>query len=448
MSLPLFRGVMDWYAPRDQKARDRKRILLGNYAFNTYNNLINGSFLTGLLLILHADEGTIGLIATIPSISSLLQLLSPMLLERFATRKKILICMLGISIFLQTMLIGLIPLFPIGERGKILTVTIALFLANGLYALQNPGMSALQLPSIQENVRPSFYSFSTMTMNIIALSVSLLAGEFLDWMKAAGVEYKGILVLRIIALAMGVINLYQFARIREYPYLEQQESLSLRQIVSLVVREKQYGRTVLIIFLYQMIVSIPGNYYMLYLINDLQVGYGYISLVNLLSIPIVIFITPLWKRIVQRRGWTKSLYFAMILVSPYYLGLAFTQSHSRWLYLAGNLWSFFISPTGITLALQGLPYWHIPEKHQTVYLSVYLVGMNIASVVGIFWGKCFMNWTQGLEITILQVPMGNKQLLVLMNAGLILLAAVAIRLLAKEKRDEEGENASKEMHSS
>jgi hypothetical protein len=54
-------------------------------------NLIGAYFLTGLFLYVGADDSFIGAISMVTFGANLLQLLAPLLLERFSSRKKLLI---------------------------------------------------------------------------------------------------------------------------------------------------------------------------------------------------------------------------------------------------------------------------------------------------------------------------------------------------------------------
>lgn len=61
--LPRLRDAMigSWYYPGDELSRDRMSLI--NFAFvnNVVANLVGGNYLTGLLLLMNADDGFIAL---------------------------------------------------------------------------------------------------------------------------------------------------------------------------------------------------------------------------------------------------------------------------------------------------------------------------------------------------------------------------------------------------
>ena len=82
--------VDGWYSPDDPTARDRCRHLTCNYTANIIANLIGGTFWTGLLLLLNAGDSFIGTVTMISTAANMLQLFSPLILERFPSRRRLL----------------------------------------------------------------------------------------------------------------------------------------------------------------------------------------------------------------------------------------------------------------------------------------------------------------------------------------------------------------------
>ena len=81
---------------KDEMTLSRRNIMFSNYTGGVVNNLIGGNFFTGLLILMNADDSFMGLITMAALLGNLIQVLSPLLLERFKRRKRLLIISRGL----------------------------------------------------------------------------------------------------------------------------------------------------------------------------------------------------------------------------------------------------------------------------------------------------------------------------------------------------------------
>ena len=57
---------------------------------------------------------------------------------------------------------------------------------------------------------------------------------------------------------------------------------------------------------------IRDSFYTVYLLQNVKVGYTYITALSLLNIPCMIIFTPLWRKVISRTGsWFKMIQIAM-----------------------------------------------------------------------------------------------------------------------------------------
>ena len=147
-----------WYAKGDAMSTDRARLLACNYTSNVIANMIGGTFWTGFLLLLNADDAFVGTITMIVTAANMLQFIAPLFLEQFKKRKVMLTIMRAIIYLLNVVLIGVIPLFPVGSQFKLTMVAISVLLVNVINALIAPGLSIWHVQSLPNNVRQSFFS--------------------------------------------------------------------------------------------------------------------------------------------------------------------------------------------------------------------------------------------------------------------------------------------------
>ncbi len=422
-----------WYFG-DDESRNRLRHLQFNYTNNIIANWVGGNFFTGIMLLLNADDAFIGLMSIFVFSANLLQILSSMLLERFKTRKRLLITVRLIVQFINIVFIGAIPLFPIENQAKLVILGASVLILNVLSALISPGFSVWHIQLIPQNVRVKYFSFLSMTNGIIVAVFNLIGSAIVDHFGSLGLEVWGFAVMRIIAFAVLIYDLFLLARMKEEPYPLSEKRTRLSDLLIKPFKETRYLRVVAFAFIWCMIANIPGSYYSVYLLRNLEVSYSFITVINMLNVPILVLLTPIWSRILHRFSWLKTCNIAILLYAVHYLLLGFiNKGNVSWLYPATLIYAFILA-VGINLSFTNVPYLNIPEKNQTIFISFYTTMNNLGALLGVTFGREFIAATESLSTA----DFSNKQLLMYTVFGLMVIGAGIMFLL---RRSLDRENA-------
>lgn len=416
-----------WYNKGDNQSGDRVRVLFYHYEANVVTNWIGGTFYTGLLLLLQADDGFIGTLSLLSSGANMLQLFAPLLMERFPRRKKLLLWMRSLVLFLNIVLLGITPMLPLARQGKLLVFAGTVLLLNLLNAFLSPGLSVWIMQSLPERVRGSFFTVITMTVGAVVALFNLLGSRIVDLFSAHGQEYAGLLLLRGFCVVFAVLDIISMARIKEYPYPGVEKRFTVRDMLLTPWKEKRYLRTVAMTFLWNIAANIPGSYYTVYLLQELQVSYTFIMTVSMLNVPAVLLLTPVWSRLASRyrMSWFRMLCVAMAFYMFHYVLLGFVTKTTVFLYPVACLLAYCMG-IGINLSFTCIPYVNIPEKNQTAYIGFYSSVANLAVFLGVFIGRTFVTQGAGLGITLLGMHFGVKQLLVLLTAAVMGISVACI----------------------
>ncbi len=419
--------VDDWYIAGDPMSKDRWRLLRAMYTSNTIRALFGGTFWTGMLLCLNADDAFIGTIGMISSAAGMLQILGPFFLEHFAKRKKMLIIMRAILWLFNVVFIGVIPLFPVSHQAMLSLTAMGVVIVNVLNTCVNPGVAIWHTQSIPQKVRSGFYSLFTMTNGALVALVTFLAGLLVDKFDSMGMQYYGLLLLRGIAALLCVFELVMYTKIPEYPYSENPNaSFRLRDMIPKAVKEKRYLLTIVVGMMWSLIAGIPGGYYSVYLLSDIKLSYSYISIIGAFNVPIVLLCTPIWKKWLKHFSWFRTLSIAMSAYAVIYLMMAMVTGKTvLWMYPASQILSFFFG-IGVSLPLTGIPYANIPKENQTIYYGAYQTACNLAAFVSAAVGKYFVLWVGDRTVTVQGLTLGGKQLVVLLTGALLLAGAFAV----------------------
>lgn len=432
----LIRGFFTegWYFGKDDPgSRDRLRLVICNYTSNIIANLIGGSFWTGLLILMNADDAFIGTMTMISTSANMLQLVAPLLLERFPKRRKILTIMRSAVYFFNVVFIGLTPLFPFDQQTKLLFIALGVLIVNVISALHAPGVSIWHIQSIPNNVRQGYFSLITMTVGAVVAVCNLAGSAVVDLFKSFGQEYYGLLLMRAIALVLVIFEIKLYLNISEHPYESSDEKFTIKDLLVTPFNNKLYLKTVLVTFLWNFSANTPSSYFTVYMLRNVEVSYSYLTLISMLNVPIVLLFTPLWKKILQRFDWFKTLSISMALYALHYIGLSFTSKATLIIYPLTTLYAYFMA-IGINLSFTGIPYLNMPEKNQTVFIGFYSTMANLAALLGVTFSKYFILWTEHFTLNVFGFEMINKQYLLLITAVLVGVSGICISLIDKSAK--------------
>ena len=427
--------VSSWYSTNDPTSKDRVRHLTCNYTANIVANLVGGTFWTGLLLLLNADDSFIGTTTMISTSANMLQLLSPLILERFPKRRRLLSTLRGIQYLINILFIGLIPLFPVGHQAKLTILGLSILVVNLIVAFNGPGISIWHIQSIPERVRKNYFSLITMTNSAVVALFNLLGSRAVDWFKARGMEYQGLMALRLFALALGALEIYLYFHITEHPYEQTGQRFTLKDIFTKPLKNKSYRLTVLCPVLWNFAANIPGQYHAVYMLRDVGVSYSYVMLVSTMSIPISFLFAPIWTRILKKLNWFRTLAVAIPLYSLCFFGYAFTSKSTLFMYPI-SVFIANVMAIGINMSFTGLPYDHIPPKNTTIFIAFYSTMANLGALLGVTTGKYFILGTADRTISILGFDMCNKQYIVAFAGIMLWLATIGVAYVERKKRAE------------
>jgi Major Facilitator Superfamily. len=420
-----------WAGNRDEKSYSRQNILLSNTTSGVVNNLIGGNFFTGFLLLLNADDAFMGLVTMVVYIGNLLQILSPLLMERFPSRKKLLIASRAVIYLFNIIIISIIPLVPGTNGTKLMLILSVTLLVNIVNAISGPGFAIWHIKNIPEEVRARYFTLFTIINGVIIYTVILASSKIVDMFKENGHELQGLMLFRGLAFLLCLLDIFFLFKIKEHPNQSPDTKVNLINILLNPFKEKKYMITVLIACLWNFSANIPGPYFTVYMLKDMNVSYSFLNLINMANIPALILLTPLWRNRINSTSWFKTLYFSMGLFLLNYIGLAFVTKGTLFLYPVAVIFSILIAP-GINLVFANVPYINIPEKNQTNFIGFYSTMANLAALLGVLTGKEFIKYTEGHTISLLGIVMQNKQYVLLLTAAAMLVAVVLIYVLHKK----------------
>lgn len=427
-----------WIIPGDESNGPRKALVWHNLTANIVGNLVGGNFYTGLMLLLSADDAFVGLMTIFNFGANLLQLLSPYVLERFDRRRPLLIALKVLIHLINIVLLGMVPFLPVEAQVRLIffaAFTLALHTANAFMA---PGVTVWHIAHIPARVRVSYFSLVSITNGVGIAAVNYLAALLVDRFKAGGQELWGLETLRIIALVIAAADILLLFRIRELPRQKAPRKINLRDLFVRPWGERLYLRSVLVVFMWSLIVNLPGPYYQVYLLRELNIDYSYITGVAAFNVVMLVLFTPIWRNVYLKRGWLKPLSLAVWMLAPHYLLLAFMSPGHHWLYPAGMIWSF-VCTSGINLAFSSIAYVNLPAENQTLFIGFYSTVNNLGALAASMIARAFVTRLEGLRFSLLGIGFGEKQLIMIIAGVLMAGVGLGIRVIYNKNLAEHAE---------
>lgn len=428
-----------FFEKSDPLSRGRRCILGSTLTDSLITTLTSGVYFTGMLLAMGAGETYIGYTTAVISFSGIFQLLSPLILEKLPRRKGILMGARLAYHLLNILGIGLLPFLPVGTGTKLVLFMVTLIVMHGCRYLAAPGISAWQMQSLPMDKRVHFYSVSHLGISVLTKISAFLAGVLLDRFELDGIglfrispTITAILVLRAAALLLALAECFFYSGIKEFPYETDSAHRNGLKLMVLPLRDRRFMGTIVFPVVWSFIVAIVGQYFSIYLLENVKMSYSLISLGGFFSMPAAVLAAPLWHRALQKKSWPVLLAIGHLGNALAYICNAFITPDTLFVYFFCILCGTFFDVC-LNNVHSNLIYLHMPEANRTAYFSLYSILMLASAFLGNNAGILFIRLTGSLRFRLLGFDIGNKQAISFLSAALFISLALTALVLSRKK---------------
>ena len=439
MLLSLYDVVKDvFFENSDGNAKNRRLRMLYTCFTGVVTTVIMGTYLTGLMIEMGADDDYISLSSALTNLCSVAQLAAPIIFERMRFRKRILVAIRMIYQFMNIVLIGVIPLLPIPKPLMhlfFMTVIVALNLAN---AISLPGISIWQMQCIPDSKHSNYFTTSSICGHIIAGLSAVIGGNLVDGFTAGGVSVAGLspkmcafLTLRLVALVFCIFEIICMIKMTEEPYdIEGEKRKASLSLLIEPLKNSSFMKTVSIYVSFQFVSGLVGQYFNIYLIEIVKVPYTLFSYSLIISMPFYFVMIPIFSRLVNKYTWNKVLPFLIFGTGCAYIFNMLITLESLYFYHFVMVVYYMFAPS-LMVVFSYLPYTNMPNENRTSYISFFTISGIIAVFLGNLCGMMFMNITDGFVLDILGKEFVNYQYLNLLQTVLFTVVALYAAFIGK-----------------
>ena len=363
-----------------------------------FSNITGGVLVSSFLLDLGASPFEIGMLASLPMITNLLQPLGALLSNRTNSRHDY-----GIWTFLPSRLLWLILLIGIIFRSTIpdfssqlvyLTL-ILVVVSNILAALGSASWMSWLAALVPPKLRGRYYSVRNIVSNVASLLCLPIASFVIsNWQGGTIAGYGIVLSVSILAGLASLtcqhfmidINPQNYQK--NYQIEDKQEDDQVNIFTNLIAPFKDRNLVIFLIYfgLWGFAVNLSTPFFNLYMLENLNVDITWVTLFNSLSSGANMLMLLVWGRQSDRVGNRPLLIFAglAIAITPlFWLLTGIVQVQSQlWTYLL--IFHLFLGGTwaAIDLGTNNIQIAIAPIQHQATFFAIASAVAGVGSALG------------------------------------------------------------------
>lgn len=347
-------------------------------ASEAMTTLTGGAFLVALALLLGASNFEIGLLAALPTVTNIFQLLSIWLVRRFSNRRVIsIVC--SVLARLPLAVVGyLILTFPAAASVQVLIFFLFFYYFFG--SISGPVWNSWMKDLIPGRSLGDYFSKRSGYMQSLNVVFSVALALVLDYIKR---NRPGSLLdtYGVMFAAAGTVGLFGMILLSRVPepkaYMSRENIFKLFQ---LPLRDKNFSRLLVFVSSWVFAINIATPFFTVFMLTTLGLSLSYVIGLGILSQIASILTIRLWGRFADRYS-NKTIIaiggplYILCIIAWCFVGLFDYYGNFALLVLI-QIFSG-ISTSGINLSLTNIGLKLAPQEDAIVYLSV----KNIISAV-------------------------------------------------------------------
>ena len=400
MALPAFLQPSESLTD-DQRQSGLKPLTYQMLAASGADGLMSGGFLAAFALLLGASNFHIGILAALPFVMQMIQIVAVIIVERLRMRKLVAVPSYFVS-YISWVPIGLIP-FLIDVPSFQAVFLLLLFTAiRGVgNALVNTSWISWLRDMAPAETMGGFFARRLRVATAAAAIGGLVSAFYIDWWKevvaAENVIFGYSYAILFGSVVLGLSAVVMMTRVPE-PRMTEQEGVrpSILRTLIAPLQDGNYRHLTGYLCLWNFVVHLAVPFFPVFMLTKLGLSLSLVVGLGALSqISNMIFLR-VWGQFVDRFGCKvilsicSSLYFLVIL------GWTFTtlpERHALTIPLLMFLYFLLgIASAGINVAATSIRMKMAPQAHSTAYLTVSSLAANIGAAISPLLGGAFVDF--------------------------------------------------------
>ena len=412
---------------QDDESKGRIIALTSTLLSTVYNVFIGGIFYTGFLSMYGMSITDAGILGFVPYLCNLLGIFSPKLLSRFPKRKGILMSAKAVFYLIYVVLTTVMPQIVTDPDAR-LTWFIALSaVAHAFYALFSNGITNWMYTFYPKNndLRLRYLTLTQIFSSVLSSVILLSSGYLTDALSNSPYQDSLILIFRYFAFVLVLVDVFITCKAKEFPY-EESAQVKLKDVITLPFRHKKFMFCVGLMFAWNFGSALSGLW-TYHLLNHLDYSYTLINITSVSYTVLLIFLSPLWNRVLRRVSWVRCVGISFLGTSVVNFALFFMTKETDSLFLILSIYSN-AAAIGANIAYANLQYMNMPKENSTVFITFYTIGANLFAFFGMLTGTWISSITGDNPIHLLGIDVYSVQFDVVLVGGFQLVLGLIMLL--------------------
>ncbi len=363
--------------------------------------VIGGVFLTGFALLMGANDLIIGLLASLPLLANLVQIVGSYIVARVGSSKKVCISYLLLHRLIWVLIIILPLLFIKAELTdlRLWFFIILLGLASIFASICSVSWTSWMADLVPVGIRGRFFAKRNMIAQIVGMIVVVIAGWFIDYWKGLSQDTQwqgyGFIILFAVGTIFGIVCIFLLKKTTPSTMKSSGNKHFFKQLL-MPLANVSFRRFIIFASCWGFSVSIVSPFFSVYMIKNLQIPFSLITIFGVVSGITGILGMRLWGKFIDRFG-PKPLFVICALgasIIPF-LWIFATPENYAILWVINTISGFWWA--GIGLASSTMMINLAPQKRNAVYFAVFaaITGLTgaLAPIVGGYLGMFFASKT-------------------------------------------------------
>lgn len=420
------------YASKDYK---RSRLAYMNLCHTEWfvHLLCMDAFLAKLLTYVGVEDGLVGVITTIASLSSIFRLFSFAIVPRVRNTKRYAIPM---QLFGELMFVSLylIPVMGADSQSKSPLMVLCIVFAYLGYQLSNSIVYRWGNSFVDPHHRAEFTSTKEMISSLLGMAVSFSAGFILDYFDSKGDLQAGFLYTAIAMLVFVICEMLCMASIKnEIIPARTADSIPIREVLEKTLGNRNFRNLALLYGLYNFAINFTIGFLGTYQLQELSFPVSTVTAIGIVgTFSRVIFSKPI-GRYSDRKSFAKGIELGMLIALVGFICVIFTGPQSRWLIVAYSV-LYLTAQVGAGSNFINSTYSYVDNRCFVQGVAILMSVSGVFSFAASLAGSALLTHIQANGNVFWGIPVYGQQVLALITV-LIILGCLLFNRAVVEKQE-------------
>nr|MBN2278205.1 MFS transporter [candidate division Zixibacteria bacterium] len=354
--------------------------------------LTGGAFLTGLALMLGANDFEIGLLAAIPFFAQVAQLFSAYLIDRTGRRKQITIWFSAIA--RQSWWL-LVPILVFGGSWRLEAMIAIVIISNIAIMIATVGWMSWVADLVPDKIRGRYFGTRSAAVALSTIVSTLAGGIILDQYGPIDLENTGFAILIASACVFALAAVILLNRVPDPATRIAPPPVNLSYLFK-PLKNKDFRQLTKVFIGWNLAIGIAAPFFAPHMLNYLGMNFTMISLYSAAAAVVAILLNKPWGKLIDRFGCKPVVVFCAFGISAIPLIWLFLNPGNRWILIPEVIYSAILW-TGFNLAAFNIPIANSPRGERTIYLAMFalLTGLAffVASIIGGIIAQSLIDFT-------------------------------------------------------